>query len=256
MTHARLSDLMAGPGRSGAGRPILPGVRFRTPWLAFDGVHLERGEAFEPAAAAGGSEEGYLVLQGCIQVGAAAPAARVEEVAVARCTGANRYRVCNSGDSQARFIFVRVAAAEVDPGAAETVTVEAVDRDRLKWRAAIHGGTGRIATRHIWGPDDFDSAWTFLDHAVLAADSSVGYHYHDGLEECFVVLSGSGFMTVNGRTFEVAPGSVTFQGIGEGHGIYNPNDEELDFLRIAVGVPGEEFTSVDLDDDLAEWQPS
>ena len=255
MAHARLSDLMTGPGRSGAGRPIFPGVRSRTPWRAFDVVHLERGEAFEPVAAAGGSDEGFLVLRGCIEVGAAADATRVEEVSVARRTGAN-HRACNCGDTQARFIFVRVDSGEADCGEAESVTVEAVVRDRLTWRPAIHGGAGRMATRHIWGSDDFTSAWTFLDHAVLAADSSVGYHYHDGLEECFVVLSGGGYMTINGHTFEVGPGSVTLQGIGEGHGIYNPYDEELDFLRIAVGVPGVDFTTIDLDDDLAAWQPS
>ena len=267
MAHARLSDVMAGTGQSGpgqsgigrpgAGRPIFAGARSRTPWQVFDVVHLEGGEVFEPEAVATGSEEGFLVLQGCIELGTARQ--RVEEVAVARRGGqagpASRCQACTGGDSPARFIYVRVAAGE-DGGPAQSTTVEAVARDRLTWRSAIHGGVGRIATRHIWEPDDFASAWTFLDHAVLATDSSVGYHYHDGLEECFVVLSGSGFMTVNGRTFEVGPGSVTFQGIGEGHGIYNPNDEELDFLRIAVGVPGEVFTSIDLDDDLSGWQPS
>ena len=256
MAHARLSDLIDGPGRSGVGRPIFPGARFRAPWSAFDVVYLERGEAFEPVAATGGGEEGFLVLQGCLEVGAPAQVARVEEVAVARRSGTSRCRVCNSGDSPARFIFVRVDCDEADCGPAQIAAVEAVARDRLTWRPAIHGGAGRIATRHIWGSGDFDSVWTFLDHAVLAADSSVGYHYHDGLEECFVVLSGNGFTTINGHTFEVGPGSVTLQGIGEGHGIYNPSDEELDFLRIAVGVPGEGFTSIDLDDDLATWQPS
>ena len=54
-----------------------------------------------------------------------------------------------------------------------------------------------------------------------------------------------------GETFEVEPGSVTFQGIEQAHGIYNPGDESLAFLRIAIGVPGEEFTTIDLDDDLA-----
>ncbi|MCH8112347.1 MAG: cupin domain-containing protein, partial [Proteobacteria bacterium] len=73
----------------------------------------------------------------------------------------------------------------------------------------------------------------------------MGYHYHDALEEWVVVLAGSGQMTIADHTFEVSAGSVTFQGIAEAHGIYNPNrDEELDFLRIAVAVPGEAVTSI------------
>ena len=53
-------------------------------------------------------------------------------------------------------------------------------------------------------PEDFHSTWTFLDHAILSAGGSVGYHYHDALEECFVVLRGCGLMTIDDNTFEVS----------------------------------------------------
>ena len=62
-------------------------------------------------------------------------------------------------------------------------------------------------------------------------------------------------MTVDGETFEVGPGSVTFQGIRQGHGIYNPNSKPLDFVRIAVAMPGEEVTTIDLNDDLTKRLP-
>ena len=59
----------------------------------------------------------------------------------------------------------------------------------------------------------------------------MGYHYHDALEESFVVLSGEGLVTIDDETFAVGQGSVTWQGIGQGHGIYNPGPEELEFVR-------------------------
>ena len=113
-----------------------------------------------------------------------------------------------------------------------------------------------IATRHIWGPGDFLSSWTFLDHAILSPGSAVGYHYHEALEECFVILGGRGYMTIDGDTFAVGPGSVTYQGIEKGHGIYNPGSAPLDFLRIAVAMPGEEVETIDLDEDLSARTPT
>jgi mannose-6-phosphate isomerase-like protein (cupin superfamily) len=126
----------------------------------------------------------------------------------------------------------------------------------LAWRDAIHGGCGQIATRHVLKPEDFHSSWTFLDHAVLSEGGSVGYHYHDALEESFVVLNGQGLMTIDDETFEVGPGSVTWQGIGAGHGIYNPSPEELEFVRIAVAQRDEEYTTIDLHDDLSSRGPA
>ena len=41
-------------------------------------------------------------------------------------------------------------------------------------------------------------------------------------------------MTIDDETFEVSPGSVTWQGIGQAHGITNPGPDALDFLRVAV----------------------
>jgi mannose-6-phosphate isomerase-like protein (cupin superfamily) len=113
-----------------------------------------------------------------------------------------------------------------------------------------------IATRHIWSPADFCSPWVFLDHAVLAPGSSLGYHYHDALEECFLILGGQGYLTLDDQTFAVEPGSVTWQGIGQHHGLYNPTAEPLTFLRVAIGIRGEQYTTIDLHDDLRDRQPS
>ena len=49
-------------------------------------------------------------------------------------------------------------------------------------------------------------------------------------------------MTIDDETFAVGPGSVTWQGIGQGHGIYNPGPEKLEFVRIAVKQAYEEYT--------------
>lgn len=248
--HVKLGDLVPGVGWTSA----LPGIEFLTPWQAFDYAVLAPGDTRRGDAGAGGVEQGYLVLDGQIELtaGPALGSARGPGFIVGPIVCEHVLR--NVGDGAARVLHVRVTVdADAD---AERMREGAFDGALLTWRDAIHGGSGRIATRHVLRPEDFYSTWTFLDHAVLGAGGSVGYHYHDALEECFVVLSGRGLMTIDDETFEVSPGSVTWQGIGQAHGIYNPGPDELDFLRVAIAQPDEEYTTIDLHDDLVGRAPN
>ena len=283
MNHIRLEAVA---GEKATETTVLPAEGFVTPWRSFTQVCVPLQGQYD-AGAADDSEAGYVVLEGAVRHEASASAEAVTPLEVEApgvvVTGVGgTHRLTNVGGGIARILALSVGLPPTDratepetvtsaaPGPpvsdsrspvdgagtpAPTPRAQAVDATRLTWRDAIHGGSGRMATLHLWRPEDFSSSWTFIDHAVLGEGGSVGYHYHDALEESFVVLSGCGWMTVGDETFEVGPGSVTFQGIGEGHGILNPLAEDLAFLRIAVGVPGEDFTTIDLCDDLRTRRP-
>ncbi len=211
-----------------------------------------------PVAGAGiACEQGYVFTGGPVELTVGQQ--RVESgegagffVEPTRCA----HELKNLTDLFVSVLRVRVAM-DVDSEAKQGVQpkIGTFDEQALKWRDAIHGGCGQIATRHVLSPDDFNSDWTFLDHAILDAGGSVGYHYHDFLEESFVVLRGQGLMTIADETFAVGPGSVTWQGIGQGHGIYNLGSEKLEFVRIAVKQTYEEYTTIDLHDDLSARRP-
>jgi mannose-6-phosphate isomerase-like protein (cupin superfamily) len=247
MLHFSLND-------TSAGASVLPGIDFRTPWQGLDLLELDSGAR---AGGADAREEGWILLEGAVELVAADGTVVDQSAAPAALTSGCglglRHSVRYSGNTPARLLYapVKVAPQTNKPQG----RVAAITAESLKWRDAIHGGIGCIATRHIWNPDDFCSTWTYIDHAVLAADSSVGYHYHDALEECFIVLAGDGLMTIDGNTFAVGPGSVTWQGIGQDHGIYNPGPDPLDFLRLAVALPGETVTTIDRHDDLQTRRP-
>ncbi len=247
MNHVQLSTLPAEP----SGTAVLADQEFVTPWRTFDYLEWNPAQTYQVDNAGELCEEGFIFLDGAVELagegvsfGLASPAVLLLGL------GENPEIAASEG---ARLLHVKVGLEGVDGDSRSRA--EAVDADALTWRPAIHGGVGRIATRHIWGPGDFVSTWTFLDHAILEPKASVGYHYHDALEECFVVLAGNGHMTVADHTFVVGPGSVTWQGIGQGHGIYNPDDRPLEFLRLAVGEKDEPYTTVDLHDDLANRLP-
>ena len=246
--HVRPQELKLQEGRA----PVIAGLEFETPWSLFDYAELTPGEIYQPAAERL-SENGYLVLEGSAELKAGRFETKVAGPGIILGPVGKEQTLVNIGEEKVRLLHVRVGLEgfKGNPG----VRADSVDAAKLKWRDAIHGGAGRIATRHIWNPEDFASSWTFMDHALLGPGGSVGYHYHDALEECFVVLQGCGQMTIADETFAVEPGSVTFQGIREGHGIYNPGPQDLDFLRVAVAQPGEEYTTVDLHDDLSSRRP-
>jgi hypothetical protein len=235
--------------------PLFPGQARTTPWPAYEALELTPGQGFRgPSRQA--VEIGVVLLSGALTVIDGTGPVSLAPPAVALCSPDDRpLCLANPGTAPTRLLLAGVASVSEAEPTTRAVRAQALDRGLLPWRAAIHGGIGRIASRHLWGPADCLGVWTFLDHALLAADSSLGYHYHEGLEESFVVLAGQGTLVGNGETFTVGSGSVTWQGIREPHGLYNPGPHELEFLRLAVRRPGEEFTTVDLHDDLTGRQP-
>lgn len=251
MKHVRLDEL------DQEGGPVFAGLRPETPWSAFDYWALAPGEMRSVAGTGTACEQGYVFTGGPVELTVGQQ--RVESgkgpCFVVEPTGC-AHELKNLANTSVNVLSVRVAldaGAETQEGVQPKVGT--FNEQALTWRNAIHGGCGQIATRHVLSPDDFNSDWTFLDHAIFDAEGSVGYHYHDFLEESFVVLKGQGLMTIDDETFAVGPGSVTWQGIGQGHGIYNPGPEKLEFVRIAVKQAYEEYTTIDLHDDLSARRP-
>ncbi len=221
---------------------LFPGTPRETPWPQLDLIDLPAGAVHE-ARPAPDVECGYLLLRGTAAIARAGGAPETVDAPIALLCGVGADHRVTAGPRGARLISIGVSGA--DPERARFLS-EPFTRDRLPWRDAIHGGGGRIATRHLWGPEDFASSWTFVDHAVLSRGSSLGRHYHEHMDEVFVVLSGAGEMTIGDRTTRIGPGHVTLQRPGEGHGLLNPCEEHLDFVRVAVTEKGKAFTTIDL----------
>ena len=251
MHHTRLHLL---PGNTPAGTPVFPGLEMASAWHELQYLTLSSG-ARHPMAAPADCEVGYLLLEGSVDLASPDLEIQMAGPAVVLCKVGWPHVLKHAGKTPARLVRLSAHLQGGTP-TARALLCEPVDPAQLKWRPAIHGGTGQIATRHIWGPADFCSPWVFLDHAVLAPGSSLGYHYHDALEECFLILGGQGYLTLDDQTFAVEPGSVTWQGIGQHHGLYNPTAEPLNFLRVAIGIRGEQYTTVDLHNDLRNRKPT
>ena len=100
---------------------------------------------------------------------------------------------------------------------------------------------GPRSVRHAVG----DSSITPSSNQVR----SVGYHRHDTVQECYLILAGNGVMKVDGTVFGVAPGTGIPNRLGGAHGIA-ARDEMVEFINIALFTEGR-FDAVDLGDDLS-----
>ena len=262
-------------GLDPTGGPVFEGLQQQTPWERFDYWVLAPGEMRSVPAAIGiACEQGYVFMGGPVAliVGQHGIESGKGARFIVEPTGC-AHKLKNLTDMPVQVLRVHVAkygnsetfqrdvnqfyeeALDINVTQGVPLLMGAFDEQMLEWSDAIHRGCGQIATRHVLSPDDFYSDWTFLDHAILSPKGSVGYHYHDFLEESFVVLSGQGLMTIDDKTFAVRPGSVTWQGIRQKHGIYNPGPEKLEFVRIAVKQVDKEYTTIDLHDDLSARRP-
>ena len=278
MKHVRLDEL------DQEGCPVFSGLQRQTPWEAFDYWVLAPGEMRSvPAAIGMACEQGYVFTGGPVALIVGQHRIESGQGAgfIVEPTGC-AHKLKNLTYMPVQVLHVRVAMAvnaetqqhladrfweeflgvKTDATQGVEPSTGIFDEQSLTWRNSIHYGSGRIATRHVvatvrrlLAPEDLYSDWTFLDHAILSASGSVGYHYHDFLEESFVVLKGQGLMTIDDKTFAVRPGSVTWQGIRQKHGIYNPGPEKLEFVRIAVKQVDKEYTTIDLHDDLSARRP-
>ncbi len=133
----------------------------------------------------------------------------------------------------------------------DRLPVGRLDRTALEY-GQRHGGKGEVGVRAIWGPQDFRSNFHCLVHCLLPPDTSLGYHRHDGVEECYIIIDGSGRITVDDATEGVSQWDVIPNRLGGSHGLYNHTQEDLELLVVAVCMEKEQFDSTDLSDDLSK----
>ena len=60
---------------------------------------------------------------------------------------------------------------------------------------------------------------SYVRHYELSPGASIGSYRRAFIEETFVVLSGSGTMTVDGEPIAISKGDVVFAGLGEARSI-------------------------------------
>ncbi len=161
----------------------------------------------------------------------------------------NVHCVVAGGQSKSTDLGDDRVGAELE--STDRLPVGRLDRDALKY-AQSHGGKGEVGSRKIWQAEDFRSNFGLLAHYLLPPDTSIGCHSHEGVEECYIIIGGSGRMTVDDETQEVSQWDAIPNKLGGSHGLYNHTQENLELLLVAVCAEKGVFDCTDLGDDLSQ----
>ncbi|MEJ7609510.1 MAG: cupin domain-containing protein, partial [Bryobacteraceae bacterium] len=86
-------------------------------------------------------------------------------------------------------------------------------------------------------------------HRGLPPKGGIGHHYHNHMEEMFVILNGEAEFTVDGRTSLLKGPAGAPCRMGRSHGIYNATDTPVEWMNIAVGSIKGKYDASDLGDD-------
>ena len=97
-------------------------------------------------------------------------------------------------------------------------------------REHMRDGKGTVEILHVFLQKELRGKARLFARLRLQKDCSIGYHFHDGEEEIFYILSGTGRVTEGDTISVVGPGDAVLTGSGGGHSIENPGEEPLDFL--------------------------
>ena len=101
--------------------------------------------------------------------------------------------------------------------------------------ACLRGGNGEAEMHKILiGEGELYGKGKGFNHMFLAPGVSIGDHTHDGDNEIYYFLSGSGLYNNNGTTVRVHPGDTTVCNSGESHGLVNDGDVPLEFVALIL----------------------
>ena len=109
---------------------------------------------------------------------------------------------------------------------------------RRKPLPECHGGVGALDWTTIL--DDAtpgaspNRAVRFIHDDTLAPGVSIGIHMHTDDEEYYLILSGSGVMTLDDERFPVQTGDLTAIYPGGSHGLENTGETEMRILVIGA----------------------
>ena len=99
----------------------------------------------------------------------------------------------------------------------------------------IRGGKGEAEMHKILNnAEELYGKGRMFNHMILAPGNSIGEHRHEGDNEIFYFLKGSGLYNDNGNTVRVRPGDTAVCSNGEFHSLINDGAEPLEFIALIL----------------------
>ena len=144
------------------------------------------------------------------------------------------------------FTLATLAAAQRKPLAER---IGHTTPEALRTIQAVHGGAGEMAYMTLLGRDALTTNLLFVHRGVLHPGGGIGHHFHNRMEEMYVIFDNEAEFTIDGRTSAVQGPAGAPCRQGSSHGIYNSTDRPTQWMNIAVSTVKRKYDAFDLGDD-------
>ncbi len=117
--------------------------------------------------------------------------------------------------------------------------------------AAVHGGAGSMAFAALLNRGAVTPEFNFLHRGVIPPGAGIGHHFHNVVEEMFVILDGEAQFTIDGRTATVKGPAGVICRTGHSHAIYNAGSTPVQWMNLNVSLVAGVYDAFDLGDTRA-----
>jgi mannose-6-phosphate isomerase-like protein (cupin superfamily) len=144
--------------------------------------------------------------------------------------------------------LMRVSAQS--PAAAGALAQRIAHTDPAAYRqlSAVHGGAGSMSFTALLNRGAVTPEFNFLHRGVIPAGSGIGHHFHNVVEEMFVILDGEAQFTIDGRTASVKGPVGVLCRTGHSHAVYNPGPAPVQWMNLNVSLVADVYDNFDLGD--------
>ncbi len=116
---------------------------------------------------------------------------------------------------------------------------------------AVHGGAGTMSFTALLNRGAVTPEFNFLHRGVIPAGAGIGHHFHNVVEEMFVILDGEAQFTIDGRTATVKGPAGVICRTGHSHAIYNSGTKPVQWVNLNVSLNAGVYDNFDLGDTRA-----
>ena len=105
---------------------------------------------------------------------------------------------------------------------------------KVEIKEQVRGGKGGVTFQHLFNKEEIKAKTRLCARLILPPGASIGTHRHDGEDELFVVLKGSGVIDDGKTRTPVGVGDAILTGNGESHALENNGADPLEVLALIM----------------------
>lgn len=154
-------------------------------------------------------------------------------------------------------VFAGVATMllwQVVPQAAQAELARRIvhtDPAAFRMSPAVHGGAGSMGFTALLNRGAVTPEFNFLHRGEIPPGAGIGHHFHNTVEEMFVILDGEAQFTIDGRTATVKGPAGVICRTGHSHAIYNASSKPVQWVNLNVSLNAGVYDNFDLGDTRA-----